>query len=133
MLQLCFSTEMIRYAMMKFPIHISGNEHGQYNPNNGDWTAPVTGRYEFGLFVAVSAGTGPYYYQILLEIDDQTEHYFRCTGTRAADSTNRDGRYFRAEIDLVKHQVVHLEIYYPTPGLDYYRDSFWEGKLIKRY
>jgi len=123
---------MVKGEYLKFPNRLSGNEHGQYNGQTGYWTAPVSGRYEFGLFVGVSTGPLPYYYQIYFEVDYKNTHDFRSTGTRAADSTNRDGRYFRTEFDLLKGQFITLEIYYPTPGLDYHGDSFFEGKLIKR-
>jgi len=112
---------------------MSGNENGNFDPNTGRFTAPVSGRYSFGLSLRVrSSSGGEYYYRIYMQRDGSTIHNMFYSGTMSA-SSKFDGRYFTAEVDLNRGQYV--QYYIPgdfSSGLRYGQDqSYFEGKLIK--
>jgi len=110
---------------------MSGNENGNFNPNNGRFTAPISGRYSFGLSLGVTDSSGGgYYYNILMKRDGSTIHDVDASGTRSGSKV--DGRFFTAEVDLNKGQYVNYYISSHSSGLQYGgNQAYFEGKLIK--
>ena len=54
---------------------MSGDESANYDPNTGRFTAPVSGRYSFGLSLRVYGGSDPgYYYNIGVMLSDSIMH-----------------------------------------------------------
>ena len=120
--------------ILTFPVHKSGNEHGAFNGEMGVFTAPVNGRYQFGLHLMVygSAGTGYHYVIQVLQNGSQVHRAFTSGIRETSPGTyaDHDGRYFQIELELNKGQVVTFYVEETTP-ISYSGYSMLEGKLVK--
>ena len=126
---------MVQYENLVFPYHRSGNEYGCFNGDRGVFTAPINGRFEFGVYLQVMGGAGGYNYRIQLRrgTGGTTVQDVYASGTRDSGSYE-DHRYFQfGEIDLNKNDTVYVTIISFSSGLRYRGGwSFIEGKLIKK-
>jgi len=101
-----------------------------FDGGSGVFTAPVGGRFWFGLYIGVYKGSGGYYYQIYMRRNGSTVHYIYTSATRDSRSSY-DGRYFNTEVDLAKGDTVYFNTNYYSSSLKYSSGSFIEGKIIK--
>ena len=128
-----FSIDFEPYNYLQFPTHLSGNENGHFDPNTGRFTAPVSGRYSFGLSLRVwGSSGGEYNYRIYMQRGGSLIHTMIYSGTMSG-SYKLDGRYFTTEVVLNRGQYVQFYIPgYFSSGLRYGgSQSYFEGKLIK--
>jgi len=134
-----FSVEFEAGNYLQFTTHMSGNEHGHFDPNTGSFTAPVTGRYSFGLSINTGISSTGYYYSVRLRVNGGTQHAMYAAGDRS--SYKSDGRFFTTELDLnqgayVRYVITHSSTnnlkYGGKPDGTYGRQTFFEGKLVRR-
>ena len=118
---------MVRGNNFKFPVNISGNSKGYFDGEK--FTAPVTGRYQIGMHLAISGGKGAYYYKVAMQRSGSTIDYLNASGTRHSSSPH-DYRHFSAEVDLQKNENIYFSIS-GSSGIYYNSDSFMEGRLIQ--
>jgi len=125
---------MVGQHTMTFPNHISGNEHGAFNGNSGEFIAPISGRYGFGLFFTVQGTPGSnYFIELYLYRNDKVQTILDISGV-LNQSWRYDSRYVYFEIDLTQGQI--FTVYnerHSEDGLEYSHITFLEGKLTKKF
>ena len=120
---------MVNGENLLFRTHLSGNEFGCFDGNTGVFTAPIGGRYAFGLYVLLYQGDSEYFYYIQMRRSGSDVHYLGASGKR---TSSYNYKYFQVETELTKGQTVYFKIGSRSSGLKYDEISFVEGKLVKR-
>ena len=110
---------------LQFPNQFLGNSNGCFNSQSGTFTALVSGRYLFRLYLQVY-NAYPNDYNISMKLNGSSKHYFY--GTGSADRS-QDSRFYEAELELVENDRVQFYISYAANGLKYNMYSYLEGRI----
>ena len=131
-----FSTTFVYNNYLQFPNRMSGNENGNFDRSTGRFTAPVNGRYSFGLSLGIYTSYVEYEFRIQLRVNSGSHaiHEMFASGIVPKSVTNeRDWRFFTTEISLNRGSYVSYWIMDFSDNLWYGmgKHTYFEGKLIK--
>jgi len=99
---------MVTGNNLVFPTHISGNDNGNFHPQEGIFVAPKKGRYAFSMYFLIQNGDTNYLYYIQLHHNESVRQHLRASGSRHGYSY--DNRQYNTEIDLKKGDAIYFRI-----------------------
>ena len=88
-----FSTQMEFGKNLTFQWNKSGNVDKSFDGTTGTFTAPISGRYSFGLFMTVQNGPRGYYYRLRMNRSGSAQSFPETKFFRTAQIINHKKRH----------------------------------------